>query len=206
LRRLLIVILSLLTVVAIACDGVQPSGSGSAQGGVGGGIGGAGGNGLGAGGMPPVTFEDDVRPLLLARCGAALTDCHAREVYRPDVMSGCRSRISFEDASLGATLHGPPNAGSTTGCPDRTLLERLLEGEVEQCGGATRYVVPCSPDDSYLARKVAGGPYCNDASGSPSSAMPPGVPLDDASRDRLLDWIRQGARHANAPAGLCTPP
>jgi hypothetical protein len=36
--------------------------------------------------------------------------------------------------------------------------------------------------------------------------MPPGVPLDDASRDRLLDWIRQGARHANAPAGLCTPP
>lgn len=150
--------------------------------------------------MPPPIFETHIVPLLQTSCGAGVRDCHSRQVYVPDAANGCRGRMTFENVSLGSTFpFGSPNAGQPTGCPDRSLLERLLELDVSQCAQPTRYVVPCDTAASYVARKIDGASLCL-LGGMTTSTMPPGTPLTADQYDAMMRWISEGAATLTMPS------
>ncbi len=134
-------------------------------------------------------FERDIVPILTARCGANVADCHASSTYAPEAEADCAGHVSFADVALGARLP----SGAPTGCPDRSLLVRLLELNVAQCEAATAYVVPCDPESSYVLRKIEQRDLC-DVDGLASDPMPPGTPLSDNQHTTMRRWIEQGAR------------
>jgi hypothetical protein len=59
-----------------------------------------------------------------------------------------------------------------------------------------RYVTPCKPEESYIIRKIDGGPYCSLNSNGmpvPTQPMPMGKVLDQAQIDTITAWIAAGA-------------
>lgn len=145
-------------------------------------------------------FETHIVPIFQGSCGAGVRDCHSRQVYVPDASDGCSGRMTFEDVSLGSTFpFGSANAGQPTGCPDRPLLERLLELEVSQCAQPTQYIVPCDRASSYVARKIDGVGLCF-SGGMLTEKMPPGTPLTVDQYDTMMRWIAHGAPSLTVPS------
>ena len=161
--------------------------------------------GVGGGGAQPTPiFELDVVPIFQSTCGSLVDDCHSRRVYAADVAAGCRGKVSYEDVPLGAIYYGGPKAGQSNGCPDRSLLERLLEIDVSQCTDPIAYVTPCDADASYIFRKINGGPLCV-SGGKLTGKMPPGTPLTTAEFDTIVNWITAGAPSLTREATPCAP-
>jgi hypothetical protein len=86
-------------------------------------------------------------------------------------------------------------AGRSTGCPDRGLYERLTGLSCQECGGRTMAMVaPRDPANSYLLRKIAGGPYCPfPGQAMPSDPMPSEGTITAAEIDLVRRWIAAGA-------------
>lgn len=155
----------------------------------------ASGPGAGVGGGAVPIFETDIVPIFQKSCGAADNNCHARVAYGASVGSDCRGWLTLEDASLGAKFYGGSKDGQDTGCPDRSLYDRLVELDAwQQCGSLRKkYVVPCDVEASYLFDKVDGGPYCEESpGGDPSLPMPKDLPMDPGEREVIRAWILAG--------------
>ena len=151
----------------------------------------------GCGGAP--VFETDIVPIFEKSCGAGNNACHSRVAYAPDSAKECRGWLALEDMPLGAVFPSGPDEGKPTGCPDRDLFARLVDLDAWQCeefDPRARYVVPCKPEESYIVRKIDGGPYCSlnqNGMPVPSQPMPMGVVLDQAAIDTITAWIAAGA-------------
>lgn len=146
-------------------------------------------------------FETDILPILNQSCGTTDNACHSRVAYGASSAENCRGWLSLEDAAIGAQFYAGPDAGNSTGCPDRPLYERLTAaglsnswecGPPAATGDLVPYVLPGDAAGSYLYRKIAGGPYCN----TPSDPMPPGAPLSADKIQTIANWINAGAPRA----------
>ncbi len=143
-----------------------------------------------------VSFQAHIIPLFEKSCGAGNTMCHAREAYGAASDRGCRGWVTLENASLGAQFYAGSKLGQATGCPDRSLYDRLtqLDAWQEPEGELRKYVKPGDPQNSYLYNKIAGGPYGDDRPDVPSTAMPP-PPRSITAADIAMvkQWIQSGA-------------
>ena len=141
------------------------------------------------------TFQSDILPLLQASCGAGASACHIRDMYAATKNQNCRGWLSLEDAMLGSQIYGGPTGGQPTGCPDRSLYDRLtqLDAWQEPAGQLRRYVRPGDPANSYLYNKLAGGPYGEKSPGVASDPMPSSATLSPAEVQMVKRWIEQGA-------------
>lgn len=169
----------------------------------GGGAGGrGGGSGTGGGMASGVSFQRDVVPIF-NRCGTGNVSCHQRIAYAADGDAGCRGLLALENVPLGARYCGLDGCRDT-GCPDRTLYQRLLELEPWSCSGAKRYVVPFDAGASLLHEVLGTDPSmngaCRDAMGTPLVRMPKdritmssAPPLPAAEVATLREWIAAGA-------------
>lgn len=183
------------------------SGTAGGTGGTGGGAaagGGSGGSGTGGGGMAgPVSFSRDVVPIFGRSCGSGNAQCHSAVAYFASSDQGCRGWLALEDKPLGAMYCGP-NGCRSTGCPDRTLHQRLLQLEPWMCMGGKKYVVPGSPATSLLHQNLGPDPSmsgaCRDGMGTPLARMPkdpmtmmsgPAIPAADL--EKIRQWIADGA-------------
>lgn len=179
-----------------------PGGTGATTGTAGTGPGTTGSAGA-AGGAVPV-FEDDIVPLFAKSCGAGDNACHSRVAYAATANQGCRGWLALEDVPLGSVIYAGPDQGAPTGCPDMPLYDRLLELDAWMCTDTLRrYVIPCDVENSYMARKIDGGPYCLDGDGMPSDPMPPDKLLDPVERETILAWIAGGAPRADGTKVDC---
>ena len=146
----------------------------------GGGVGGGSGGGGGAGGPSPLpdggySLQQHIVPILNASCGAGAMTCHSRVAYGPSPAGGCRGWLSLENVPLGSRN---PATNAMTGCPDRSLWERLTELDSWMCEpNRKRYVTPGSLTDSQLYQAAAGDPggggSCNKKPGVQLERMPP---------------------------------
>ena len=155
-------------------------------------------------------FESDIIPILEASCGSGAIACHSREAYGATADRDCRGWVTFENAPLGAEFYSGPNEGNPTGCPDLDLYDRLINLDSWQCEAyepKMRYVAPCKPEESYVVRKIDGGPYCSEkVNDMPvmSQPMPMGMVLDPKSVKTIKDWIAFGApRIGDDPCAAC---
>ena len=48
-----------------------------------------------------ISFEDDIKPILVASCGGTVDACHSRVAYGANVEFDCRGWVSLEDAAIG---------------------------------------------------------------------------------------------------------
>ena len=121
---------------------------------------------------PPVSFAQDIVPIFARTCGAGVMNCHIRDAYRAWSDRDCRGWLSLEDAPLGATY-----AGDATGCPDRSLYQRLTELDAWMCDPVRKYIVPGDLDGSQLYAVISGnaarGGECMKAPNMPLESMPP---------------------------------
>ena len=181
-------------------SGAGGGGGGGGSGGAGGGTGGAGGgagggvafNGLADGGY---SFQQHIVPIFNSSCGAGDNNCHARIAYGPTTGGGCRGWLSLENAALGSK---DPNTMAATGCPDRTLWQRLTQLDSWLCEPTRKkYITARSLAASQVFQAIignAGGAgACNKAPGVPLENMPPGVTLDPMQVKKIETWIMQGA-------------
>ena len=171
--------------------------------GSGGGSAGAGGSG-GAGGGGPVQFQRDVAAIIGRSCGSGNMSCHSAIVYFANSDQGCRGWLALEDKPLGAMYCGP-NGCRQTGCPDRTLYQRLLQLEPWMCMGGKRYVVPGDPNASLLFKILSSADpsmsgACRDGNNVPLARMPldpmtmmPAPALPAAEIETIRQWILAGA-------------
>lgn len=150
----------------------------------------------------PVSFRTDIVPIFNSSCGATTSGCHNREAYAATMNMGCRGWLALEDATLGAKFYSGPMAGQNTGCPDRTLHQRLTQLDAWMCSNPLlKYVVPNSTATSRLHQIVSGNPTgngkCEKSPGVPNTAMPPApaAPLSAGDLQILTDWINQGAQN-----------
>ncbi|MBA2542965.1 MAG: hypothetical protein H0V17_25185 [Deltaproteobacteria bacterium] len=158
-----------------------------------------------ADGVPPteVQFQRDVVPILNRSCGSGTEGCHHRKTYGASVNMDCMGWLSLENAPLGAQFYGGPSAGQSTGCPDKTLHERLLQITVWQCrdGGLRNYVKAGDLASSYLINKIRGTNLCNaDGSTNVSDQMPPPPPaapfaISEGDILTLEAWVTAGAKN-----------
>lgn len=181
-------------------------GTGSTAGKKDGGIGGTGGKKVdagagGAGGGIPstVTFRELV-PVFNKSCGAAEdvnSGCHGKRFF---VHERCTGPLSMIDDTLGSKNMD----GTSTGCLDLTLYERLIKLPTywSQCSPEMQFVAPGSLEDSYLYQAISGNPGVNgrcmdvnDGSANPPPRMPvpPLRALDEATINKFRDWILAGA-------------
>lgn len=131
------------------------------------------------------TFERDIVPVLNRSCGSATTGCHDRSAYGPMASTGCRGWLSLVDEPLGGG-----------GCEPRDLYTRLVDLDAWGCEAMdprVRYVTPCDTSQSYLFRKIGGGPYCRNDDGTTSQPMPMGSTLPSADIELVRAWILAGA-------------
>lgn len=155
------------------------------------------GTDTGCGGAP--VFETDIIPIFENSCGAGNNSCHSRVAYAANSNMDCRGWLALENEPLGSVFYSGPDEGTPTGCPDMELYDRLVQLDAWQCEDfdpRSRYVVPCKPAESYIVRKIDGGPYCSlnmNGQPVPSQPMPMGVVLDQASIDTITAWIAAGA-------------
>lgn len=148
-----------------------------------------------------VNFQAQVVPILNRSCGTGANGCHPREAYGAAQNNGCRGWLALENAPLGAQFYAGSMEGQSTGCPDRTLHERLLEIDVWQClNTPTAYVAPGNPGASYIMNKLNGLNMCKEMASSISEKMPPPQPENPTpftitqSEIALIEqWITEGA-------------
>lgn len=136
----------------------------------------------------PPSFKTDIVPIFYATCGAQSSACHSREIYVVDSSNGCRGIISLEDTNLGAVFYSGSNMGLSTGCPDQTLYERIMDYSSQCNSPMERYITPGVKSSSYLWAKIAGGPYC-----AGSAAMPFDHPIEPEYFDQINYWLSSGA-------------
>jgi hypothetical protein len=129
-----------------------------------------------------LSFNRDIMPIIQAKC----LNCHGRNFYDADLSIGCGGMVSFEDVPLGSLHYSGPRMGETTGCPDRSLYERLTELRAWGCYSTT-YVIPGDPERSFLLMKLKGVP----CGGSPVSAPQAEVSAEEIAT--IQRWIAQGA-------------
>ena len=148
-----------------------------------------------AGPPPPPTFTGDIIPLFNRSCGSNDAACHARNVYNANSSFGCAGWLSLANLPLGATYNSGPNSGRPTGCPDKTLYERLTGSACQECSRVPMPIVaPGNADGSYLYRKIGTGPYCPfPFETMPSARMPMGGSLPAADIEMVRRWIAAGA-------------
>jgi hypothetical protein len=143
-----------------------------------------------------VSFQAHIIPFFEKSCGAGNTLCHSRDAYGAAKDQACRGWLTLENASLGAKFYSGDKNGQATGCPDRSLYDRLtqLDAWQEPNGQTRKYIKPGDPQNSYLFNKMAGGPYGEDRPGVLSSAMPP-APRTITANDvaMMKQWIESGA-------------
>lgn len=164
--------------------------------------GGGGGSGTGGGTASAVSFRRDVVPIF-TRCGTGNVSCHQRIAYAADSDAGCRGLLALENVPLGSQYCGLDGCRST-GCPDRTMYQRLVELEPWSCTGSKRYVVPFDAGASLLHEVLGLDPgmngACRDGTGAPLVRMPkdpatmtsaPAIPADDL--EKIRQWIADGA-------------
>lgn len=138
------------------------------------------------------TFSGDIVPFFNRSCGTGVTGCHTRQAYGAQVNQNCRGWLSLEDAAIGSRFYGGMKEGQMTGCPDRTLAERLLElAPWQEC--AAKYVDPGNPDNSYVLNKMKGVRLCNIPGNGQSDIMPPAGKVPQADIDMVEAWILAGA-------------
>lgn len=147
------------------------------------------------------TFERDIVPILDRSCGSTTMGCHDAEAYGTgDASRDCRGWLSLVDGPLGGG-----------GCAPRDLYARLVDLDAWGCDSfdpRVRYVRACDPQNSYLFRKIAGGPYCRNSDGTNSLRMPmvgmvEAPPLPDAEIDLIEQWILAGAPRDGEPRIDC---
>lgn len=146
---------------------------------------------------PVPVFSGIVVPMFYAECGATRTDCHSRETFVADTAMGCNGFLALEDTALGSVYYSGSSAGLPTGCPDRSLYDRLLMSAA-QCDAAQQewvrpHITPGVYSSSYLFQKIAGGPFCLLADSSMSATMPLDHAISGEDIDAIRDWINDGA-------------
>ncbi|MBS2012555.1 MAG: fibronectin type III domain-containing protein [Deltaproteobacteria bacterium] len=144
-----------------------------------------------------VSFSAHIIPLFERSCGTGNSSCHVRDAYGASSAKACRGWLSLENAPLGAQFYGGAQAGQSTGCPDRSLYDRLTQLDAWQEPGAQtrKYVKPGDSANSYLFNKIAGGPYGDDRPGVASTPMPqpPRAALSATEIAMVKKWIDTGA-------------
>ena len=83
------------------------------------------------------------------------------------------------------TCHGTAQTGLVVSAE---MTREDLVNASSSLNPLTRLVIPGDPDNSYLVRKLEGGPSIQ------GEAMPPTGPLDPAEIQRIRDWIAAGAK------------
>lgn len=150
------------------------------------------------------SFAVHIVPILEASCGTANNACHTRVAYGANSADDCRGWVALENTQLGAVFYSGADQGNPTGCPDRSLFDRLTApglSDAWQCGPnvfnpgnpnpKVPYVVPGDSAGSYLYRKINGGPYCSD--GGASDPMPQTGSLTPDTIEVIQRWIDGGA-------------
>ena len=159
-------------------------------------------------GVPPtvVQFQRDVVPILNRSCGTGTDGCHNRKTYGANLNMDCRGWLTLENAALGSIFYAGSRAGQSTGCPDKTLHQRLMTIDVWQCqtGARRKYAKANDVAGSYIMDKLRGTNLCNeDGQTTLSSKMPPlpGPPPEQAFTIPAGDimtienWITSGAKN-----------
>jgi len=157
----------------------------------------AGSNAADAAAPPAVSFQRDIVPIFMTSCGSADNACHSRVAYLGNSDQDCRGWLSLENTPLGSRH---PNTGAATGCPDKTLHERLTTITAWMCDPIRSYVAPGSTTDSQIYSVISGrsgmNGTCNKAPGMPLGPMPPpssSYRLSAASMQLISNWISAGA-------------
>ena len=151
-------------------------------------------------------FETDIVPIFGKSCGSDSAGCHRREAFNTNKAADCRGWLSLEDVPLGSVFYAGPTAGTSTGCPDLELYQRLF-ANAWMCGSPTdpnephvAYVVPCRPEASLLYRVLGTGPLCSRM----ENYMPVGGKADPVAVQTIFNWIANGVRRLNDPGVDCS--
>ncbi|NUQ73881.1 MAG: hypothetical protein HUU21_10015 [Polyangiaceae bacterium] len=144
-------------------------------------------------------------PIFMKSCGTGDNACHSEVAYGASKDQACRGWLSLKDMPLGAKYYGGMLDGQSTGCPDRTLYERLTELDAWQVcdNNLKRYIVPCDVNASYLFDKIDDGPYCGEVPGKTSAPMPSGKVMDPGEREIVRAWILAGTPRVNGDVVDC---
>ena len=158
-------------------------------------------------GVPPtvVQFQRDVVPILNRSCGTGTDGCHNRKTYGANLNMDCRGWLTLENAALGSMFYAGSRVGESTGCPDKTLHERLTTIDVWQCqdGARRKYAKANDVAGSYILDKMRGTNLCNeDGQTTLSSKMPPlakpgemAFTIPDGDILTIENWIMAGAKN-----------
>ena len=145
-----------------------------------------------------VNFRAQVIPILNRSCGTSgVSGCHARDAYGANRNQDCRGWLTLEDAALGSKFYSGAMNGQSTGCPDKTLYERLTQIDVWQClTTSVAYVTAGDLSKSYIVNKIDGVNMCKESASSTSEQMPPSdsmYTLSAADKAVIKQWIMEGA-------------
>jgi hypothetical protein len=183
------VVLASFMAVAAFCGSLVTSTGCGGSGGAGGGDGGNGGGGASAcfdyasfdGTKPPVSFKDEVLPIMQRSCGVS-SSCHgdstAPNENRPYL--GPNKSTTATDMDISIILGGIVDVGS--------FYEESMS-----------IVKPNDPENSFLMHKLDDTLGCDKLTCAADKAcggiMPQGAeePIDIAERDLVRRWIAQGA-------------
>lgn len=130
-----------------------------------------------------LSFAKDIEPILNSRCAT----CHSRNFYSADSGLGCTGMITFENTALGSHYYGGPLDGQSTGCPNRSLYQRLIELKSWGCY-SMNYVKAGDPNSSFLLIKLIGG---NCADGTQVNRPPSSITSEEI--EKIKKWISDGA-------------
>ena len=142
-----------------------------------------------------VNFQAEIVPIIEKSCGPANGACHTRDQYAANVGMGCRGWLTLENASLGSKFYGGTKDGQSTGCPDKTLYQRLTTIVPWECPVPSYYIKASDAAKSYVMNKINGSPLCSEG-GAPSVQMPPSdsmYTISTADKALIQQWIAEGA-------------
>lgn len=149
-----------------------------------------------------VNFQAQIVPILNRSCGTGVNGCHGRDAYGASLQQECRGWLTLENEALGSKFYSGPRNGENTGCPDKTLHQRLTQIRVWQCLNTTAYYVKAGDlSQSYIINKLDGTNLCRESPTSPSDQMPPAdqdnvvdpFVISTADKELIRQWIMEGA-------------
>jgi hypothetical protein len=145
-----------------------------------------------------VNFQAEIVPIINRSCGTnGVMGCHGRDAYGAAVNQQCRGWLTLENEALGSKFYSGPKNGQATGCPDKTLYERLIQIDVWQClTTSVAYVEPGDVSKSYIMNKLNGVNMCKESASSPSEQMPQAdsmFTITAADKAKIQQWIVEGA-------------
>jgi hypothetical protein len=145
-----------------------------------------------------VNFQAQIVPIINRSCGTnGVTGCHARDAYGASVTQDCRGWLTLENESLGSKFYSGTKNGQSTGCPDKSLYDRLTQIDVWQClTTSVAYVTPGDLSKSYIVNKLDGVNMCKESASSMSEQMPPATSMftiTAAEKALIKQWITEGA-------------